>query len=240
MPGPRNHVGDGAASASQTIAEVVTAVFARFDTDANASITLTELTSVLDPDGDRSDLPATLKTKVAAIDSNADGSLSKAEVTTAVTAADTNRDGSISRADASPGATAFQAIDFLFHGPGGGHGPGGPRPEPTPVTISAATDGIFKLLDTDASNTITLSEVLKLLDPTGTNTRHAALATDLVTQVDSNHDGAMSRAEVTAALTALETNGDGSLSPADHVAGQAHDDAVALVGVLLHHLDLPG
>lgn len=41
-------------------------------------------------------------------------------------------------------------------------------------------------------------------------------------------------------IAAIDSNADGSLSPADHVPGQAHDDSVTLVGVLLHQLDVQG
>ena len=48
-------------------------------------------------------------------------------------------------------------------------------------------------------------------------------------------ENALSAAEMTAALNAADSNQDGSIGPGE----VGHGTSVGLIGVLLHHVDLP-
>lgn len=244
MPGPRTH-GPRGEPQPRPIATVVDETFTRFDTNDDAAITPAEVLAVLDPEGRHTELEARIEEDVAAIDGNDDGALSEAEVTAAVTAADTNGDGSIGRDDRTADSTADDAIGFLLgrggrggDRPGGDPGRGGARPEPTPVTLAAASEAIFTHFDSDASDTLNLSELLAGLDGRGRGGRRAELADKLLDALDSDADGFISATELDTALAAMDTDGDGSISAADHLSGD-HGD-VMLVGVLLRSADLDG
>ena len=252
---------DGGATASRSVTDIVNHLFARFDADGSGTITLSEWLGVVDPGGDGGDRIDTSGTALLTLDTNTDGALSSAEVTAAVTALDADSDGQLTRAEHTAAHTADGAVSGVeallggawrgghgnHGGPGGRGGEGGDRPAPEPVVISDAVTSIFTTYDTDDSGTIAVSELLAALEGAGgpghdhaprggsTNDLDARL-TAAVAQIDSNADGALSAAELTAALTAADTNQDGSIGPGE--VGPGSD--VGLVGVLLHHLDVPG
>jgi Ca2+-binding EF-hand superfamily protein len=202
---------------------------------------------VLDPNGTHTGLTTLVNNIVANLDTDKDGSVSKTELTTAFTALDTDGNGTLDRADHSlvqadigvPGL-----IDLMGHGKGPGHGQGhGPDDggtPPTPPTIAQVVDGAFARFDTDKSTTISLTELLSVLDPKGTHTEHDAELTALFKTLDTNSDNGVSMAELTAAVTALDTDGSGTLTPADHPDGPPADGTIDLIGVLLHGGDGPG
>lgn len=240
-----SHQGPSAAGTPPTpptIAQAVDRIFTRFDGNTNASITSAELLAILDPKGTHTALATAVTQLITAVDSNGDGSLSKAEVTAAITTLDTDGNGTLDHADhtAPPsGSTTPNPLGLLLGRGPVGHGHGGPGDlgtPPTPPTIAQVVDGAFARFDTNASTTISLTELLAVLDPSGTHTERDAALTTLFAQVDTNADSSLSVAEVTAALTALDTNLDGVLDRADH-SGQPHDAAVDLIGVLLHAVD---
>jgi len=232
------HGPDPLASAP-TIAQVVDGVFTRLDANTDGSITLTELLAVIDPDGDSTSATTLATSVIAKIDANVDSALSKAELTTAVTALDTNHDGRLDRSEHAAGAPQDGASDPLgvllqARLPHGDHA------EPAARTIAAVVDGVFTRFDADASTTITLSELLAVLDLKATRTDFDARVASLVTQLDSNADHGLSRAEITAAVTQLDTDQSGTLDRADHVSGAMAADDVALIGILLHDGHGPG
>jgi Ca2+-binding EF-hand superfamily protein len=177
------------------------------------------------------------------LDANADGALGTAEVTTALSALDTNGDGQLSRdeqaAARSTDGTATGAEALLGGGWRGGHaggpGHGDDRPAPEPVVIGDAVTAIFDACDSDDSGTIAVSELLAALGSHGRGGDAESRVTAAVARIDTDADGALSAAELTAALTAADTNQDGSVGPGE--LGPGSD--VGLVGVLLHHLDVP-
>ncbi|MEN9631129.1 MAG: hypothetical protein RJA10_4357 [Pseudomonadota bacterium] len=236
---------DGAAAASRSVTEIVNSLFARFDADDGGTITLSEWLGVVDPDGDGSDRIDTAGAALMTLDTNADGALSNAEVSTALGALDTDGDGQLTRAEhaAARGAdgtvTGVEALLGGWRGHGGGPGHGGERPVAEPVVIADAVTAIFAAYDSDDSGTIAVSELLAALDGRGHAGRGGdaeSRLTAAVSRIDTNTDGALSAAELTAALNAADANQDGSLGAGE--AGPGSD--VGLVGVLLHHLDLPG
>jgi Ca2+-binding EF-hand superfamily protein len=234
-------------NAAPTIAEAVDNVFTRFDADANAAITAVEMLKVLDPNGTHTGLDTLINNIVAKLDTNADGSLSKAEVTVALTAMDTDGNGLLDRSDhamvqADEGVPGLLDLIMGHGGPdrGQGHGPGLHGTPPAAPTIAQVVDGVFTHFDKDASTTISLAELLAVLDPKGTHTERDADLSALFKQIDTNTDSSLSVAEVTAAVTALDTDHSGTLTPADLVPGQMPDATVDLIGILLHGGDGPG
>ena len=246
---------DGGATASRSVTDIVNHLFARFDADGSGTITLSEWLGVLDPDGDGSDRIDTSGTALMTLDTNTDGALSTAEVTAAITALDTDSDGQLSRSEhaaaRSTDGTVSGVEALLGGGRHGGHGgdggDGGDRPAPEPVVIGDAVTSIVEAYDADDSGTIAVSELLAALDGAGgpghghgprggSSSDLEARLTAAVAQIDTDADGALSAAELTAALTAADTNQDGSIGPGE--VGPGSD--VGLVGVLLHHLDVPG
>lgn len=114
------------------------------------------------------------------------------------------------------------------------HGPAWP-------TIAGAVDGLLRQFDTNHDSAITLAEIAGVLDPGGhhpdtmnTVVRH------LVSLIDGNADGTLTKAELTTAVTSLDFNGDGSLSPADLGPEAAQAGLAPLLAVLLHGGSVPG
>lgn len=237
----------GGHAATRSVTDIVNHLFARFDADSSGSITLSEWLGVVDPDGGGSDRIDTSSAALMTLDTNSDGALSTAEVTAALGARDTDGDGQLSRAEHAAARSAdgsLSGLDALLGGGGrgghgGGPGHGGDRPAPEPVLIGDAVTAIFDAYDSDDSGTIAVSELLAALDRPGHAGRGGDAGSRLtaaVARIDTNTDGAISAAELTAALTAADANQDGSVGPGE--LGPGSD--VGLVGVLLHHLDMPG
>lgn len=86
-----------------TVAEVVDELFARFDANKDKSLSLAELTAVLDPQAKHAKLDAALARVVALVDTNGDKQMSQAELTAAVGTLDTNHDGVLDHHDHLPG-----------------------------------------------------------------------------------------------------------------------------------------
>ena len=228
-----------------TIADAVDNVFAKFDSDANTLITAVEMLKVLDPNGTHTGLDILVKNIVTQLDANADGSVSKTELTTALTALDTDGNGLLDRADhalvqADIGVPGLLDLMGHGHGRGGDHGPGEPGIPPVPLTIAQVVDGVFTRFDADASTTISLTELLAVVDPKDTGNHRAEDVTTLFAAIDTNADNSLSVAELTAAVTALDTDGSGTLTHSDHLPGQLPDGMVELIGVLLHPGEVPG
>lgn len=86
-----------------TVADVVDELFARFDANKDKSLTLAELTAVLDPQARHARLDAALAKVVSLVDTNGDKLMSQAELTAAVGTLDTNHDGVLDHHDHLPG-----------------------------------------------------------------------------------------------------------------------------------------
>lgn len=233
--------GDGD-RAEASIVDTVNHLFARFDVDGDASITLAEWLGVVDPD--RADA---VTAALARIDGDADGALSSTELTTALTALDSDASGTLDRSEVLAARAADgtpSAAEVLLMGGRHGHGAGADHdPRATdPVTIDTAATAAFAQFDSDGSGSLAVSELVAAIgaphhgfgSTDGTARVGAALAA-----LDGNADGALGVDELTAALQALDADGDGSLSAAEQGCPPTHDGSVDLVGVLLHHLDLP-
>jgi Ca2+-binding EF-hand superfamily protein len=210
--------------AALTITEVADQIFLRFDSDASGTISVSELLAVLDPDGDQAELPADLGQRLATVDTNSDSGVSKDELTTALTALDVDGSGTL-----DPGERPASDSDFVSAVLRARQHVGGPV-EREPLTVTDAVDTIFTVFDTDGSDIISMDELLASLPSRG---RKGGADTDtvaeqLVALIDSDGDGALSLAEVTATVTLLDTDLDGTLDSL-HGAGD-----VALIGVLLH------
>lgn len=229
-----------AAPAAQTIIQVVDNVFTKFDANADASISLTELLSVFDPTGTRTDAAARAAALLAEVDSSGDKVLSQTEVTAAVTSLDTNLDGRIDRSDHAAGTDDEDKdlVEMLLHG----RGPQGDRPAPTPLTTEAVVDRLLSKFDDNGDQSLTLTELLSGLN--ADDEHHVGLTT-LVTQMvkdlDSNADSSLSTVELTAAVDALDVNQNGLVDFAEMGPVAPDSAAVDLVGLLMQHgHDLPG
>lgn len=113
-----------------------------------------------------------------------------------------------------------------------GRAPGGDTPlpdAPTPPTVADVVERVITRFDGDDDDSVTLEELLALLDPEGTHTTVGERATAAFTQLDADASGKVDRAELTTAVGALDSDGDG-LVGRDERAGD--DDAI---GLLLHH-----
>lgn len=96
-----------------TVTEVVDGLFARFDANDDKSLTLTELTGVLDPQNKHQKLDDALAALVAMVDKNADSRLSYAEVSAAVATLDTDGNGTIDHRDHVPGPPDDGSVDLI-------------------------------------------------------------------------------------------------------------------------------
>lgn len=233
VPGAAGSVAKPAVSQSVTV--VVDTLFGKFDADKSAGITAAEIKAVIDPKGVATGLDAALAAMISSIDSNHDGALSKAEVTAAVSPLDTDGDGLLGP------ARMLGAIGNLLGGllRAPGHIdtlPPAPPTLPVPPTAAELVDDVFGRFDTNSNGSITLAELLAVLDPKSLHTRLDDALKQLVTVVDTDKDGAMSKAEVLAAVKSLDANGDGFFSHADHIPGPPADDSIDLIGVLLPRL----
>lgn len=240
------------ATATRSVVDIVNSLFARFDADGDGSITLSEWLGVVDPEGRHADRTEAAGTALMSLDTDGSGGIGQAEAAAAVSALDSDQDGALSRSERAAAHTptdgTLTGVEALLgggpHGDAGNgqFGPGGPggagdRTAPDPVTIADAAQAIFSTFDSDASSTIAVSELLAVLDAQGRPGSDTARATAVVTALDSNTDGVLDLAEVTAALTAADGNQDGSIGPGEVGHGPAAE--VALIGVLLHHTDMP-
>lgn len=236
--GSTSGTGTPSAPSWPTVSGIVDQFFTAFDTSKNGSITVAEITAVLDPGAHHTELNAVVTRMVALIDANADGTLTKPEVSSAFTQLDSNGDGSLSPADLGPAlAHAGQAelLAALMQGfplPGGG----GPKPVPTAPTVAQVVDTLVTRFDADKSSTVSLAELLAVLDPQARHNRLDDLLKAVVAAVDTDHDGQMSKAELTTAIGSLDSDDNGKLDHRDHVPGPPGDDAVDLIGVLLPHM----
>lgn len=222
-----------AAPAAPTVAQVVDQAFSRFDANADGAITAAEVLAVIDPAATHADAATDVSALISKLDTNADQSVSKTELTTAVTALDVDGNGTLDRADrdaavASGNTTPW--LGLLLHG---GHGrPGGEGP--SPVTVTHAVDAVFVRFDADTNSTLSLTEILAVLDPKGSHADLGDKVADLLPAIDSNGDGGLSVAELTAAIQAMDTDGDGTLERSDRPVDATPTDAVQLVGILMH------
>lgn len=117
--GPGHGDGPRGAAAEPTVEAATTALWTRFDTDGNQSISLAELVAQLDPRGRHTDLQTKLTALLPAADTNGDQALSRTELSAALTRADADADGTLERAELHPasGATDLvQLVGVLLHG----------------------------------------------------------------------------------------------------------------------------
>lgn len=233
-------------TADRSVVDIVNHLFARFDVDGDTSITLSEWLGVVDPDGDDTDRTDSGLAALKTLDTSGDGALSATEVTATVSALDADADGLLSRSErqAAHGEDGRESgVEALLGGRGhGGHGgPGGRGGDVafTPVTIAEAAAALFATYDSDGNSTIAVSELLAALDAGGRHADAGARITAAVAALDTDADGSLGQAEVGAALTARDGNADGMLAAFEVGHGEGHGGDIGLIGVLLHHADLP-
>lgn len=214
---------DGTSPPALAIVDLVTRVFNRFDTDGSGAIAVSELVAVLDPDVDDTELATDLAAKVARIDTDTDGNVGTAELTAALSALDTDNSGTLDASERPVTDDEFVGVVLKSHLHRDGH-----THAPVSLSVSQAVEDVFVVFDTDSSQNVSLQELLATLRPRGHHDDAASLADALLALVDSDGDGSMSLAEVTAAVSALDTDQDGTI---DIVPGGDAD--TALVGLLL-------
>ena len=101
-------------------------------------------------------------------------------------------------------------------------------------TVEESTDRFFSWFDGNKDGTITVAEIVATLDPSGGQARELhGVVGKIVDLMDPNHDGKLTKAEVTAVLDSLDTNGDGTLTPADLGRELAHQGLAPVLGVML-------
>jgi Ca2+-binding EF-hand superfamily protein len=109
------------------------------------------------------------------------------------------------------------------------------------MTVDEAAAQFFAWFDRNDDGTITVSEIVDAVDPSG---GHAAqlhgVVRALVDLMDPDDDGDLVAADVAAALETLDTNDDGSLTPADLGSELAQQGLAPVLGVMLQGGPVPG
>jgi len=101
-----------------TIAQVADKIVARLDKDGDQSVSTTEMTSLLNPQGRFKVIDKMLGNLITRVDGNQDGLVGKAEWVAALNGLDKNADGMLSRGDLHHGPDALIAlIGVLPHHP---------------------------------------------------------------------------------------------------------------------------
>lgn len=194
-PGPPPWIG-------QTIEQGSASMITRFDTNSDGAVTLAS-------EGANNPL-------LAAIDAagTVDGSVTAAEAQSFATKYDANADGTLSRDEfialaTGIGLPAPPQGGFRPGGKGGvpGQFPGAPGQfggTPPPRDIASMPQHLISRLDADGDGAISLANEL-----TGAGqARHSAL----LAAADTDANGLVTGAELTAQLTAADTDGDGAIS----------------------------
>ena len=216
-----------------TVDEAVDQFFAWFDGNDDGTITVAEIVAAVDPSGGHAaQLNGVVRALVDLMDPDDDGDLVAADVTAALETLDTNDDGSLTPADhgsalAQQGLAPVLAVTLQ-----GGPVPGAPQREQG-VAIDAVVASLTQRFDGDGDGALTLAELLAELDPQGHRQKLEDALSTLVAAGDTDDDGMMSGAELTAAVTSLDGNANGRLDRGDHVPGPQSPDEIDLVGVLL-------
>lgn len=224
-----------------TLAQARQELLDGFDGNHDGAITRAEIVAVADPSGQHADaLNPVVQTLVDLMDTNRDARVVGSELDTALLRLDVNRDGQLSPADlaglhADAGLAPVLAALMQSRMPSPLPHPPLPPARQAP-TVTQVVDALLTRFDGNQDASITLAELLKVLDPKGQHSKLEAAMNDLVTAVDTDHNGSMSRAEMQAAVASLDRNQDGQLDHDDHVPGPPSDEAVDLIGVLLPHL----
>ena len=236
-PAPGTPADDGTPAPGRSVVDIVNHLFARFDVDGDASITLSEWLGVVDPDGDDRARSDSITAALTALDSDGSGSLDTTELTAAVGALDTDQDGLLSRAEreAARGSDGTTSAAGQLLGGAGGHDGHGGAPDVEPQTIDDVVSAFFNAFDSDGNGAVMLAELQAVLDGQGRHAGAADRAAQALAAVDGNGDGSLDRSELSAALNAADTAQDGALSPAEGGHGPGHP--VSLVGVLLCAID---
>jgi Ca2+-binding EF-hand superfamily protein len=216
-----------------TVDEAVDQFFAWFDGNDDGTITVAEIVAAVDPSGGHAaQLNGVVRALVDLMDPDDDGDLVAADVTAAMETLDTNDDGSLTPADLGSGLAQQGLAPVLAVTLQGGPVPGAPQREQG-VAIDAVVASLTQRFDGDGDGALTLAELLAELDPQGRRQKLEDALTTLVAAVDTDDDGVMSGAELTAAVTSLDGNANGRLDRGDHVPGPHSADEIDLVGVLL-------
>lgn len=112
-----------------------------------------------------------------------------------------------------------------------------PPEPPEPPTLDAFVDLLFSVFDGDANATISLDEMLAVLDPEAAHRGFDRHVGRLFASVDANGDDGLDRAELESAITHLDNAQDGP--PEEHAPGRLHASTVQLVGLALRAEDMP-
>lgn len=233
-----------------TLAQARQELLDGFDGNRDGAITRAEIVAAADPSGRHADdLNPVVQKLVDLMDTNQDARVVGSELDAALQRLDLNRDGQLSPADlaalrADEGLAPVLAALMQSRMPGPMPQPQDPpappdRPQPPgrqAPTVEQVVDALFTRFDGNRDAAITLTELLSVLDPQGHRKKLEAAMKDLVSAVDADRNGSMSRAEMLAAVATLDRNEDGKLDHDDHVPGPPADEGVDLIGVLLPHL----
>lgn len=237
LPSARLSAGNG--PQWPTLDQVTDGLLTTFDGNDDGSIAVAEISAALDPTGTHADaLNAVVERFVGWIDTDGSAVISPAELAAGLDQLDRNDDGVLSPADlrmgpaAQPGQAALLAT-LLNDGLPGSRS----NDPPQAPTVEQVVNALLTRFDGDDSGGITLTELQAVLMPRGERPKVAEALQSLVTAVDTDADGAMSEAELTALVGRLDADGDGVIGRGDPVPGPPiRDTEVDLVGLLLPKL----
>lgn len=222
-----------------TVSSIEGSIFEFFDANIDGVIAFSEVVATLDPQGQSLDLPQFVQQMLATIDSNADQKLSLPEVHAVIGKLDTNGDGVLSPADllkalidSSQQPVSAAMVTLALNG----LPPGSATPASRGQALTTVVDTLFTRFDANKSSSLSLGEFTAVLDPQHRQQQVDDALAALVTQVDSNRDGQMSRAEVAAAVATLDADHNGTLDARDHLPAAPGDGSVDLIGLLMPQL----
>lgn len=206
------------------IEAMVGALTARYDKNADAKVSLSELSSVLNPNARFARVDKALGNLVESLDSSKDGAVDSAEWATALGRLDVNADGAVSRQDLRQGADALAVV--------AGAVPAAPR------SIESIVGAFTTRFDKNADARVSLAELAAVLNPDARFPRVEKLLGNVIQWFDTVKDGFIDSAELTKAVARLDANGDGAISRQD--LHQGTHTLIALVGTLPHPEPLAG
>jgi Ca2+-binding EF-hand superfamily protein len=219
-----------------TLDEFVTEFFATFDADTDGSITLEEMLAVLDPTAAHRGFDKHVGQLLAAVDADGDLGISQTELEKALTQLDAEHHG---KPDGPPGrlhSATVQLVKLALKADDDASDPPPPPPPPPPPTLTEFVDTLFETFDADGNASITLEEMLAVLDPDAAHRGFDKHVGKVFAALDADQDLGLSREELETALVRLDAEHPGK--PED-MPGRLHAATVQLVGLALMPDDTP-
>lgn len=219
-----------------TLAEFVDQFFTTFDADADGSITVEEMLAVLDPTAAHRGFDKHVGRVLAAVDADGDLGISRTELETALTRLDAEQQG---KPDGPPGrlhSATVQLVKLALKAEDDSSEPPPPPPPPPPPTLTEFVDKLFETFDADGNVSITLEEMLAVLDPDARHPGFDKHVGKVFAALDADLDLGLSREELETALVRLDAEHPGK--PED-MPGRLHAATVQLVGLALTPDDGP-